>query len=211
VAARLLAGLGAAGLAVAARKPAQSFADGEDLAGTDAAVLGDATGQPAELVCPPHRWYPVAMAPPMAAEALGRPGFTGARLAAELWWAPGTDIGLVETAGGVRSPQADDADVVDLVRLLRPDLVVLVADAGLGTINDVRLSVEALTARCPPSDQSPPGGFPVVVLNRFDPDVELHGRNADWLVHRCGLEVLRMPTGEDDLVDRVRRVSDHNG
>ena len=50
----------------------------------------------------------------------------------------------METAGGVRSPQADDGDAVDLVRLLAPDLVVLVADAGLGTINAVRLCVDAL-------------------------------------------------------------------
>ena len=42
-------------------------------AGRDAAVLGAATGESPEEVCPPHRWYEVAMAPPMAAEALGRP------------------------------------------------------------------------------------------------------------------------------------------
>ena len=61
------------------------------------------------------------------------------------WWGswPGpterVDVGVVETAGGVRSPQADDGDVCDLVAALGPDLVVLVADAGLGTINSIRL------------------------------------------------------------------------
>jgi dethiobiotin synthetase len=54
------------------------------------------------------------------------------------------DVGLVETAGGVRSPQADDGDVLDLVAAIAPDHVILVADAGLGTINAVRLSVAAL-------------------------------------------------------------------
>ena len=55
----------------------------------------------------------------------------------------------------------------------------LVADAGLGTINLVRLSVGALT-----------GVRGVVVfLNRFDRDVDLHRRNLDWLRTREGLEV----------------------
>ena len=52
----------------------------------DAAVLGAASGESAEEVCPPHRWYDVAMAPPMAAEALGRPPFTIRDLMAELRW-----------------------------------------------------------------------------------------------------------------------------
>ena len=71
VAARLLSDLRAAGLRVAARKPAQSFEPGDDPAGRDAAVLGAATGETAEDVCSPHRWYEVAMAPPMAADGAG--------------------------------------------------------------------------------------------------------------------------------------------
>ena len=51
----------------------------------------------------------------------------------------------METAGGVRSPLAgDDGDAVALAGSLMPDVVVLVADAGLGTINAVRLTVAAL-------------------------------------------------------------------
>ena len=50
---------------VVARKPAQSF-DPDDQS-TDAAVLGAATSEDAEVICPPHRWYPIPMAPPMAA------------------------------------------------------------------------------------------------------------------------------------------------
>jgi len=214
VAARVAAGLRAAGLRVAARKPAQSFGPGDDPAGTDAAVLGAATGEPPGRVCPPHRWYEVAMAPPMAAAALGRPAVTAALLVAELTWDPGTDVGLVETAGGVRSPQADDADVVDLVRLLRPDLVLLVGDAGLGTINGVRLGLEALSTEGTAPGTAPggtpaggpvPGPVPVVVvLDRFDPAEDLHRRNADWLVRRCGLEVLVLPGDDARLVGRVR-------
>ena len=145
VAARLLTELRGAGATVAARKPAQSFDPGDDPSDRDAAVLGAASGEPPEMVCPPHRWYEVPMAPPMAAEALGRPPFRSADLVGELGWpCDPVDVGLVETAGGVRSPLAADGDCAALCAALAPDLVVLVADAGLGTINAVRLTVDAL-------------------------------------------------------------------
>ena len=67
------------------------------------------------------------------------------------------------------------------------------ADAGLGTINAVRLCAAALAGR------------PLLVLlNRFDPDDDLHRRNAAWLrdeglaVHTAAAEVA------DDLVARRR-------
>ena len=92
------------GRTVAARKPAQSFEPGDDSAQvTDAHRLGAASGETVAEVCPPHRWYPVPMAPPMAASVLGQPPFTIQDLARELRW-PATgraiDVGLVETAGG---------------------------------------------------------------------------------------------------------------
>jgi dethiobiotin synthetase len=174
------------GLRVAARKPAQSYDAGDDLSDTDAALLAHATGEHPDAVCPQHRWYPVAMAPPMAAEALGRRPFTIADLVGELAWPPAVGVGLVETAGGVRSPHASDGDGVALVAALRADRVLLVADAGLGTINGVRLSVAALA------------GWPVtVVLNGFDPDDELHVRNRAWLADRDGHDVVVDP---EDLV-----------
>jgi dethiobiotin synthetase len=211
VSARLLAGLRAGGLSVAARKPAQSFDAGDDPATTDAAVLGAATGEEPTVVCPPRRWYPVAMAPPMAAEVLGRPSFSLADLVAELAWAAGGDrpggvpqVGVVETAGGVGSPQAVDGDAVDLARLLRPDAVVLVADAGLGTINAVRLAVGALAR----GGVDPAGrrGAPVtVVLNRYDEGDDLHGRNRRWLAEREGLDVVVAPGGLDALAASISR------
>ena len=74
----------------------------------------------------------------------------------------------------------------------------LVADAGLGTINSVRLSLAALattgasgatgaTGATGRADDVPP--VPVVVLNRFDPASELHRRNLDWLRHTDGTDV----------------------
>ncbi|HEX2038632.1 MAG TPA: dethiobiotin synthase [Acidimicrobiales bacterium] len=146
-------------------KPAQSFAPGEGP--TDAEVLAAATGQAPSDVCPPHRWYPVPLAPPEAADELGLPPFTVDDLLAER---PAADTLLVEGAGGVRSPLAADGDTVALARGLRPDLVVLVAHAGLGAINDVRLSAAALAP------------WPVVVLlNRFDPASRVCVRNAAFL------------------------------
>jgi dethiobiotin synthetase len=178
VAARLAESLVAAGRSVAARKPAQSFARGDRT--TDADVLAAATGEAPSTVCPPDRWYEVAMAPPMAAVVLGRPPFTIADLAAELTWVESTDVGLVEGAGGPRSPLASDGDTVDLAALLAPDLVVLVADAGLGTINAVRLSV------APFADIAPA----CVVLNRYDPTDDLHARNREWLATHAGIDVV---------------------
>ena len=109
------------------------------------------------------------------------PAFTVGDLAAELDWPEGVAVGLVEGVGGPRSPIADDGDNVDFAREIRADVVVLVADAGLGTINSVRLSVEAFN------------DYPVIVaLNRFSHDL-LHARNRDFLVERAGLDVVTAP------------------
>jgi len=183
--ARALRGRGAQ---VAARKPVQSFDEGTT-APTDADVLAAATGQAPHDVCPEHRWLPLAMAPPMAARALGRPGFTIADLIAEIGDAPPATTLLVESAGGARSPLADDGDTVDLVRALHPALVVVVADAGLGTINLVRLTVDALAPQ-----------RVTVYLNHFDALDPLHAANLDWLATREGLEAV---TDIEALVDRI--------
>jgi len=67
--------------------------------------------------------------------------------------------------------------------------VLLVTDAGLGTLNSVRLSVDAL-----------PGAAPVVVvLNRYDEGNDLHRRNRRWLTEEFGLTVVTMPGGEETL------------
>lgn len=204
VGSRLLVELRRRGLVVAARKPAQSFDVGEagtpEGGPTDAEVLGAASGEPADAVCRASRWYGRAMAPPMAAEALGLDPFTVADLVGELAW-PGhpVDVGVVETAGGVRSPQASDGDVLDVAAVLQPEVVVLVADAGLGTINGVRLAVDALV----PVLAGAGPGRPVVVLNRFDAASELHQRNREWLGTRDGLDVVTTPGGEDGLAAAV--------
>jgi dethiobiotin synthetase len=177
VAAELARELRADDHTVAARKPAQSF-DPDDEP-TDADVLGAATGEPPDTVCLPHRNYPVAMAPPMAAAALAEPPFTIADLVSELAWPDDVEVGLVEGAGGPRSPLAADGDTVDLCAVLHPDLVVLVADAGLGTVNAVRLSAASLA----------PHPL-VVILNRYDDSDDLHRANAGWLRADTALHIV---------------------
>jgi dethiobiotin synthetase len=179
VTARLISQFAAEGRSVAARKPAQSYSPGDDR--TDAAVLAEASGEDPTTVCPPARWYPIPMAPPMAAEALGRVAPTVRDLVGEVeggWPGSPTDVGIVETAGGVASPMASDGDAAALAFALHPDVVVLVADAGLGTINLVRLAHRALRPL-----------VTIVHLNRFDPGDDLHRRNRDWLTERDRLRV----------------------
>ncbi len=181
----LLADARARGARVRGRKPVQSFAM-DEVAGrdpkthdvTDAHLLAAATDDSPFAVCPPQRWYERAMAPPMASDVLGRAPFGLADLLRELDWGGAVDLGLVETVGGVRSPMTHDADSAAYVRALAPDAVVLVADAGLGTINAVRLASDALS------------GLPLtVLLNRYDDTDDLHRRNRAWLAEHDGLAV----------------------
>jgi len=170
--------LRALGATVAARKPVQS---GEPGSVTDAEHLAAATGEVPDAVCAPHRTYRLAWAPPMAARELGEPGFTTADLTRELRWPAAIDVGLVEGVGGPRSPVSDDGDNVDLAAALAPDVIVVVGDAGLGTINAVRLSVAAFRP------------FAVIVaLNRYTDD-PLHQRNLEHLSSVDGCDVVTAP------------------
>lgn len=188
VGAALAAALRRRGRHVAARKPVQSFAP-DDPAPTDGAVLAEATGEDPDRVCAPDRSLALPMAPPMAADVLGVE-LAGVAELAELDWPDEViDVGLVESVGGVRSPVAGRGDSRDLLRAAGVDLVVLVADATLGTIDRTRLAVDALAPL-----------RTIVVLNRFDADDELHERNRRWLVEVDGYDVV---TGVSELADLI--------
>ena len=183
----LARGLGDRGATVAVRKPAQSFA--RDDVSTDASLLGEATGVSAETICPPHRWYPIPLAPPMAADSLGGAPIAVDDLIAELAWPADISIGFVEGAGGLCSPIAHDGDSLSLVELLEPDLVLLVADPALGVVSTVRMTADAMGER------------PLLVLlNRYDDADEVHRRSLDWL-----RDVDRLTVGTDltAVVDRL--------
>jgi dethiobiotin synthetase len=183
-----------AGYAVAARKPVQSFEPG-DLGSTDAEILARATGEDPEVVCPPHRWLAKAVAPPMAARALGRPPISIAELNTEtraLLPPASTDTFVfVEGAGGVRSPIADDGDTLALAHALAADAVIVVSGAELGAINAVRLTVAALGA-----------WSPIVALNRHDAGDALHAENRAWLGDQDGFDVFVSPTAVADELTR---------
>lgn len=187
---KTLALLRARGVSVAARKPAQSFAP--DTGPTDSVRLADATGEDAHAVCPPHRSYPLPLAPPMAAEALGWPPVSLAELLAELGWPdPPVAVGMVEGVGGPRSPLAADGDTVDLVDAIDPDLVVVVSDAGLGAINATRLTAAPFASR-----------RVIVALNHFGDD-PLHERNRSYLAKQYGFDVVARPS---ELADQIMRL-----
>jgi dethiobiotin synthetase len=196
VSASLLATSRNLGMTVAARKPVQSFDPKDEK--TDADLLGAASGEEPTTVCPRHRWYEVPYAPPMAADSLERPVMFNKDLLEELVWPyPRVSLGVVEMVGGVLSPIAHDPDQdqLDLIRALEPDRVILVADAGLGTVNAINLTYRALVralGREGPEDQD----WIVIVLNRFDAGCELHQLNDNWLAMHDGLHTTISPVGD---------------
>lgn len=79
------------------------------------------------------------------------------------WLGPGHDALVVEGAGGLLVPLNDEETMLDLIRALHMP-VALVGPAGLGAINQVLLSLEALRHRA----------LPIwgVVLNATEPETE---------------------------------------
>lgn len=133
---------------------------------------------PLDLVCP-HR-FRAPLAPGIAARRLGREPDWNVTLAA--WARVGTGAAVVEGAGGLFVPLDASHDVIDLIATLALP-VVLVARAGLGTLNHTALSLEALAAR----------GLPVaaVLLSRSTPARDPSERdNAAFLAERHGVRVL---------------------
>ncbi len=195
VTARLLEDWRERGWTVAARKPVQSFAAGDDPRFHDSAILAEASQEPDTAVCPEHRRYAAALAPPMAADALGLDPIGVAELAEEVSgsWSPRrVDIGVVELAGGPRSPVAHDGDGIGLTTALGPDTVVLVADSSLGTLNAVRLCIDPLRATT--------SAVTIVHLNRFDESSSLHRANRDWLTDHDHLAVTTSVAGLARLI-----------
>lgn len=140
--------LRAQGIATGAYKPAASGSrkTPEGLVWDDVELLAAAVDHryPRERVCP--QTFTAPLAPPVAARLEGRQA--DARLLREgaLWWQGRVDVLVVEGAGGLLSPISD----VDLVADVAGDLgwpLLIVARAGLGTINHTLLTVEAAERR----------------------------------------------------------------
>ena len=159
VACALVSEARAAGLDVGAMKPAQSGVTAAEP--SDAERLGAAAGggDPVGLICPYQ--FEAPLAPGVAARLAGVAISLEKILEAARALAARHAALVVEGAGGLLVPLTPTGTYADLaVALGLPVLVV--ARAGLGTVNQTALTVEALRAR----------GLAVagVVLNRTGPD-----------------------------------------
>ncbi len=157
------------GTTVAARKPVQSY-DPDELASTDAEILARATGESPEAVCRPSHSLPLPLAPPMAAAELRRPSPTFKAILASCAFERQVEIGLVEGVGGLLSPIAENSDNLDLIEALNPSCTIVVTDARLGVIHNVRATSAALGSRSH-----------IIFLNQFDGASRLHRLNRAWL------------------------------
>jgi dethiobiotin synthetase len=144
VATALLAHARERGLQTAPLKPAetgcQRAPDGR-LVPADGIALRAAAARPElpiDLVVPNRYLTPVA--PAVAARIEGRPFSLEAVSAAAEALARGADLLVVEGAGGLLVPFSDELYAADVVRALAAPLII-VARAGLGTINHTLLTV----------------------------------------------------------------------
>lgn len=139
----------AAGLRVAARKPAETGCDADadgDLVALDARALHAAAGadEPLHLVCPVR--LPDPLAPAVAARRAGLAIDVGEMVAACRRRAAQVDLLLVEGAGGLLVPIVDRFTYADLARDLGARLLVVVG-ARLGAINHTLLTLEVAARR----------------------------------------------------------------
>ena len=163
----LLRAARAKGLSVAALKPAVSGIDPGDWSDSDPGRLLDAMGRELTDVAldeiAPLR-FAAALSPPMAARLEGVDlrisrlvAFCRAGLAAS-----DADLMLVEGAGGVMSPMAEDGTCLDLMMALGLPAV-LVGGSYLGAISHTLTALETLRARGVAVDA-------VIVSQSADPD-----------------------------------------
>lgn len=133
---------------------------------------------PVDALCP-HR-FRAPLAPGVAARRLGQEPDWDTTLAAweRLWHGPV----VVEGAGGLFVPIDSRRDVIDLIQALRLP-VLLVARAGLGTLNHTALSLRALAERDIP--------VRAILLSRSTPTRDPSERdNRLLLEERHGFRVL---------------------
>jgi len=171
--------LAAAGLCPAAMKPYESgcanWRRPPDAMALKAAARCD---DPLDRICPYRFRAPLA---PGVAAARRRETPSFARVVA-LARSFGARPLVIEGAGGLFVPINAQRDIIDLIEALNVP-VLLVARAGLGTLNHTGLSLEALARR----------GIPVraVLLTKITEASDPSERdNAEWLRRRHGVSVL---------------------
>lgn len=195
VTAGLTGWLRAVGTRAVAVKPAQTGHPPDD----DAAFVADACGDVEAAVCL-HRLGP-ALAPRVAAEETGEELSYGTLLDGCRSAIADAETAVVEGIGGLRVPLAGEREVADLFADLGLPAVV-VARAGLGTLNHTALTVECLQRR----------GLTVhaIVLNEYEGATLAERTNPDELARMTGLAVHTLPTLElDEPPDAVGGVREH--
>lgn len=151
VACALIRAARAQGTSVDALKPVLSGFEPEDWTGSDSgrllAALGAAPTQAALEAISPFR-YAAPLAPPMAARLEGKTLTLQDLAGVSHDWLARTkaDLALVESAGGLMSPIAEDGTVLDLLETLALPSV-LVGGSYLGSISHTLTALEVLRAR----------------------------------------------------------------
>jgi len=147
-----------------------------------------------EIICPQRFLAPLA--PPIAAKQEGRT-VDFLRMLSGAYQFPGADVLLIEGAGGWLSPLTEQFTVADVAAKLRAP-VLIVARAGLGTINHTLLTIESIRHR----------GLEIagVVLNEprpTDRDAST-ATNAEEIERRSGVPVFGvLPHGDDPSLLRA--------
>jgi len=184
----------ARGLDIVGMKPAQSGVGGDGP--SDAQLLREACGkvEPLDALCPYS--FEAPLAPAVAARLAGLTiSLQRIEEAARALAARHAAV-LVEGAGGLLVPLTEEITYADLAaRLGLPVLVV--ARAGLGTVNHTALTVEALLRR----------GLPLagIVLDRTGPvDDPSVAHNAREITRITGREPIALLPWEPDIAARRR-------
>ncbi len=163
VAAAIALALRHRGLRVAVLKPAATgcVRQREGLVSEDAEFLAHCAdaSHPLDLICPQRFAEPLA--PAVAAERAGQKFDWEAIERSIRLMTPQSDVMVIEGVGGLLTPMDREHTFADLVKWLGVPAVV-VARAGLGTINHTLLTLEALRAR-----RIEIAG---VVINRYPPE-----------------------------------------
>lgn len=149
-------------------------------------------GQPLEEMCP--YVYETAVSPHLAARIEGEPVEMERVLQGFDDLCGRYDYVTAEGSGGILCPLRFDGQKIWLEDFVKARSLscLIVADAGLGTINAVVLTAEYMKAR----------GIPVkgILLNRYDGDSLLHRDNRLMCQAMTGLEVLScIGEGDTDL------------
>jgi dethiobiotin synthetase len=209
VAAMIARALVAEGRRVGVYKPAASGCRREEdgLVADDAVVLWEAAGRPATLehVCPQR--FEAPLAPHLAAAAEGRQIDEPLLAEGAAYWRDECEILIVEGAGGLMSPLADEMYNADLALVLGFPLVV-VSENTLGTIHHTLTTLIAAAAY---DDGLPIAG---IVLNHTcesGTQPSSHGKidisvatNRDELARRAVPEVLaEVRYGDEKFRERV--------